>query len=86
MAIDMSESELERHVGDSAEVDWYEYVNAESEDDYVRAVLCKTRGGRHFRYVAGSGYDSTYAGAQGWGEWLDDDEVAQWTNVYPGHD
>lgn len=79
MATEMTAEELEAELKGSVAIDTYEHRSDDSEDDYIIASLHRTPQGRHFRYVESTGMNSDYAGASEFGEWLDADEVATWT-------
>ncbi len=78
MPTDMTSDELEQAKADATEVDTFDYRNDADDDDYVSLVLYKTAGGRHFRYISSSGFNNAFSGVVDSGQWLADEEVADW--------
>lgn len=55
-------------------------VEATADDGYS-IPLYKAADGRHFIYIRHSDYGSKYAGALGFDQWVEDDQVANWTDL-----
>jgi hypothetical protein len=78
MPSNMTEEELDKALESATRIDEYDYRNEDDEDDYFTASLHKTNDNRYFRLVESSGYNSDFSAAGNIGEWLADDEVADW--------
>lgn len=84
MATGMESDELEAALAGASEEASYSYRHEEATDNYVDATLYRTTGGRAFRLITGSGFDSPYMGAGNVGEWLSADEEARWSDFGQG--
>ncbi|CUH89862.1 hypothetical protein PH5382_03815 [Phaeobacter sp. CECT 5382] len=63
-------------------VEEHDNRNEDDEDDYYSIALYRHSDGRMFRYVAASGMNSVFGGAQGFiDQWLAEREVASWIVV-----
>lgn len=74
----IEDRELEELLRSASEIDSYDY-EGEGADDYFSAFLYQLPDGRHFRNVQSSGFNSQFNGAGDVAEWLDEEEVAQWS-------
>jgi hypothetical protein len=82
MPTEMTEEEVARELPRATLLSsgGYQNPNEDQMDDYVTADLYQTAEGRQFRHVTQSGFDSPLSGAGDIGEWLTDEEAANWTD------
>ena len=78
MPIDLTEDERQSQLSTATVVDSYEYGTPDDED-YFTATLYKTDDNKHFRHIDSAGLTSDHSADTA--QWLNDDEVADWTNV-----
>ena len=65
----------------STRADDFDYANEDDADDYYTVVLYKHPDGRHYRWIDAFGMNSTFAGANGFDQWLSGDQVANWNAI-----
>lgn len=77
----MDDEELQELLETSEKLEEFDWRDEVDEDNYLSLELYKAPNGQYFRYVVASGMNSVITGAQGSIEWLDEKDIAVWTEV-----
>ena len=70
----------EPNIEDSDLVDEFGEDGTGNDDGYF-IELYKAPDGRHFVYIASSGYNSIFHGSLGFYAWIAEDQIDSWTEV-----